>query len=412
MEDDFIPRRPKAATRASGWVTTTICGETLELPTAMDDEGLLQVLTDGPDWDNRFNRAIIPGEIITTWRAGIARYGNMQFLIEDLLPAAGAYCCTGKRGSGKTSVAITLALHVASGAPIWGRKVRKGRVLYMAGENPPDVMRRIEETSNQAGLAPHDEMLLVTHGVRDPLLLFNEAERIAKESGLFDLTIVDTHQSHYCGDDFNDNAQMMAMAKAYQSMSETMAGAVLILTHPNRAVNNQADLVPAGGGAFLNQLDGNYTIERTENEIQLHWSEKLRAPDFAPVFFEQVKIATKRVPWGAIKSPTVVAKPLAPAEMIRKRAAEALNEIEVLQAIASCTKTRTTINIAEELQHRDRVQLTARQLGAYLAKLAKAGLISKSGKGAAIEWLLEPLGEARAKGAINGVSAPENVNIQ
>lgn len=140
MSDDFHPRRTKAADRAGGWANVPICGEEVEVPIALDEEGLWQVLTTGPDWDARLNRSIVPGELITTWRAGIARYGNMRFIIEDLLPASGAYCVTGKRGSGKTSVAITLALHVACGEPIWGRKVHKGRVLYMAGEDRKSVV--------------------------------------------------------------------------------------------------------------------------------------------------------------------------------------------------------------------------------------------------------------------------------
>jgi hypothetical protein len=266
---------------------------------------------------------------------------------------------------------------------------------------------RIEETAAQSGLLPHDKALLVSHGVRDPLLLFNEAERIGRQTGLFDLIIVDTHQSHYCGDDFNDNSQMAAMAKAYQSMAEAMEGAVLILSHPNRAVASKAELVPAGGGAFLNQLDGNYTIERSGSEIELHWSEKLRSPDFEPVYLEQIKVTHKRVPWGQIKSPTVVCRPLEPAAMMKRRSDEAVADLQILRAIAACVKARTTTNIAEELAHAGGSVMSARQLGINLARMGKAGAISKSGKGSAIEWQLEQSGEARIKlmnGGVNGHS--------
>jgi hypothetical protein len=136
--EGFTPRRKRVAELATGWDTITICGMPLLVPTAMDDDGLRVVLTGGLDWEQAFNLAKVPGEMITSWVAGIARYGSMQFLIDDLLPSSGAYCMTGKRGSGKTSVAVTLALHIACGAPLWGRKVRQGRVLYLAGENRGD----------------------------------------------------------------------------------------------------------------------------------------------------------------------------------------------------------------------------------------------------------------------------------
>jgi hypothetical protein len=403
MTGDFNPRRPRREVRASGWDTVTICGTSLMVPTALDDDGLRSVLTSGVDWEQAFNLTKIPGEMITSWVAGIARYGSMQFLIDDLLPSAGAYCMTGKRGSGKTSVAVTLAMHVACGAPIWGRKVKLGRVLYLAGENPPDVMRRIEETSEQSGLRPHDKALLVSHGVRDPMLLLSEVDRIGQETGLFDLVIVDTHQSHYCGDDFNDNAQMAAMAKSYLALAEAQGGTVLVLSHPNRMVSGKSDLVPAGGGAFLNQLDGNYTIERNGTEIELHWSEKLRAPDFEPVFLDQVKIAFKSVPWGQIKSPTVVAQPLSPNAMYHRRQDEALVDVMILCAIGACVKAKSTTNIAEELAHTGGNAMTAKQLGAHLTRLLKAGHISKSGRGSGVEWSLEPTGKTKT----NGVTSPK-----
>ena len=49
---------------------------------------------------------------------------------------------TGPTGEGKTSVVLLLALLVARGLPLDGREIDKGKVLFLAGENPDDVRMR------------------------------------------------------------------------------------------------------------------------------------------------------------------------------------------------------------------------------------------------------------------------------
>ena len=54
------------------------------------------------------------------------------------------------------------------------------------------------------------------------------------------------------------------------------------------------NLLPRGGGAFLNELDGNLTLwaEAMGETAALHWQGKIRGADFAPVNFrlQQVRI--------------------------------------------------------------------------------------------------------------------------
>ena len=43
--------------------------------------------------------------------------------------------------------------------------------------------------------------------------------------------------------------------------------------------------MPAGGGSFLNQVDGNLTAAKTDNTTELHWQGKFRGVEFAPMHF-------------------------------------------------------------------------------------------------------------------------------
>jgi hypothetical protein len=60
--------------------------------------------------------------------------------------------------------------------------------------------------------------------------------------------------------------------------------AVVANVHP---VKNAAHdkLLPAGGGSFLNQVDGNLTAAKTDNTTELHWQGKFRGVEFAPMHF-------------------------------------------------------------------------------------------------------------------------------
>jgi hypothetical protein len=45
------------------------------------------------------------------------------------------------------------------------------------------------------------------------------------------------------------------------------------------------NLTPAGGGNFLNQVDGNLTASKTDSTTEVYWQGKIRGVDFAPLHF-------------------------------------------------------------------------------------------------------------------------------
>ena len=69
--------------------------------------------------------------------------------------------------------------------------------------------------------------------------------------------------------------------------------AVLVPTHPVKNPDKD-NLLPRGGGGFLNEVDGNLTLwaDTMGESAALHWQGKLSGADFQPVSFalQQVKI--------------------------------------------------------------------------------------------------------------------------
>ena len=72
----------------------------------------------------------------------VAGFMPPDYLIDGLLQRRYVYSLTGPTGSGKTAIALLIALHVALGRSLAEREVEKGRVLFFAGENPDDVRSR------------------------------------------------------------------------------------------------------------------------------------------------------------------------------------------------------------------------------------------------------------------------------
>jgi hypothetical protein len=61
---------------------------------------------------------------------------------------------------------------------------------------------------------------------------------------------------------------------------------VLVPTHPIKNATRD-NLLPRGGSAFLNEVDGNLTLwaEGERETTELHWAGKLRGPAFDPITF-------------------------------------------------------------------------------------------------------------------------------
>jgi hypothetical protein len=70
--------------------------------------------------------------------------------------------------------------------------------------------------------------------------------------------------------------------------------AVIGNVHPVKNAGAE-NLLPAGGGSFLNQVDGNLTAAKTDNTTELHWQGKFRGVEFAPMHFMLKTVTHERL---------------------------------------------------------------------------------------------------------------------
>jgi hypothetical protein len=213
-----------------------------------------------------------------------------DYLIDGLIQRRFIYSMTAPTSNGKTSIVLRLAAHVGLGLKLGNHEVEQGKVLYLAGENPDDVRMRWIKLCEELEVEPKDVPVFFLPS--NPRLSDTAIRKqINEESALhgpFTLVVVDTSAAYFEGDDENNNVQIGKHARMLRSLAKLPDGPTIIVTcHPTKKADNE-DLVPRGGGAFLNEVDTNLVCIKEPNTpvVLLHWRGKVRGVDFAPIPFE------------------------------------------------------------------------------------------------------------------------------
>lgn len=198
------------------------------------------------------------------------------WMVEGCIPHPSIGMLYAWRGSGKTLVAMDLALNVARGAPWLGYKVEEPKaVLYIDGEMPaPDLKARMVAQSGAIG-PPANLFILASEDLaveHRNINLANEDDRmevarliveIEREYSLkIGLVILDNWTTLVRGLDENDNSQLDAL-KEWFVLLRHGEKSLLIVHHAGKAGGQR------GGSAREDVLD--YSIKLTGNDGPEHF---------------------------------------------------------------------------------------------------------------------------------------------
>ncbi len=124
--------------------------------------------------------------------------------------------------------------------------------------------------------------------------------------------------AYFTGDNKNDNVEAGNYARELRKFVSLPGGpTVLVTCHPVKNAE-QSNLIPRrGGGAFLNEVDGNLACVHTRGtrlvEVTTHG--KFRGPEFAPFSFKLVSATSDRLKdskgrpvWTAFAAPVTDAE--------------------------------------------------------------------------------------------------------
>lgn len=279
----------------------------------------------------------------------VAGFTPPDYVIDGMVQRGYLYSLTARTGHGKTAITMFTAQAVARGLPVKRLTVKQGSILILAGENPDDIRARFLILADAQGFAPRDVPIHFIAGVVD---IAAEMPRIRAESerlGDLMLVIVDTAAAYFKGDDGNSNVQTGDYARLLRQLT-TLPGkpAVIVNAHPIKNAARE-NLIPMGGSAFLNEVDGNLTLwSEGEGQTTLHWHGKFRGPEFEPITFRMdVKTSESVVDSNGQLMPSVVAVPIGDLEQDMAQRQQESDE-NILLAVIGMNKGASIAALAKK----------------------------------------------------------------
>jgi len=283
-----------------------------------------------------------------------------KWLIEGLWAEAAVGCIGGTPKSGKTWLALEMALAVASGRPCLGRYPvpQKGTVLLYAAEDRPQALRvRAEELAKARGV-PLDRLpvgLITEPALRldvpgHQLRLAATVEKLKPRLLILD-PLVRLHRS-----DENSSADISELLGYLRALQRAHDVAVVLVHHVRKSGAGQPGQALRGSGDLHAWGDSNLYLLRRKGGLELH-AEHRSHPAPEPV---AVELAT---------SPT----------RLEVRAQEQpLDDLEqaVVDVLGSGPLSRTAL--------RERLRVRNERLGDALLRLQAAGTVIHAERGWAV----------------------------
>jgi hypothetical protein len=216
-----------------------------------------------------------------------------EFLIDPIIQRGFLYTLTAMTFHGKTTLLCYTALCVAlAHMRFCGLHTEHGRFVLLAGENPDDTANKFIVGCDFWGINPNDVPITILPGAFDLESNIDATlEEIARGGPVVGVG-VDTSAAYRFGENEDDNQKSKAWGQTLRRLT-TLPGkpAVIVPTHPIKHVKEKESLIPRGGGAFLNEVDGNLALwsDLQAGTSELHWQGKFRGPSFAPINFDMRK---------------------------------------------------------------------------------------------------------------------------
>jgi hypothetical protein len=336
--------------------------------------------------------------LIKTSAEFVAGFVPPEYVVVGLLQRRFLYSNTGQTGAGKTAVTLRLAASAAMGITFAGHETKKVRVLYAAAENPDDVRMRWIALSQHMGF---DINTIEVYFTQERFKISQMKDKLRAEAenfgGEFGLVIIDTSPAFFEGDDENSRAQMGAHALLLRSLIEVIPGGPCVIANCHPVKNaDEKSLLPAGGGTFVNEVDGNITCAKNDSVTELHWFRKFRGPEFAPMNF-----LIKTVTHQDLKDsdgrliPTVICEYLTENAKEEIATAKRKDEDEVLRMIESglATSYRTIATAMGWKLHSGEPNKTKAERCVNNLKRGKLLTDTRSGR-----WKITPEGTKALKG--------------
>ncbi len=185
-----------------------------------------------------------------------------RWLIPGLLTEASLVAIYGAPESGKSFLAVDMAMAISGGLSWHGRSVLGGGVLYIAAEGAPGLGKRVRAWK-EAYSAEHDKFKFIL--MRDSINLASENDAESKmfiktvldEVGPLKLVVIDTLNQTAAGADENSAKDMSRYISSMKRLRDTTGATIIVVHHSGKDSSKGM----RGSTALLGAMDTTIVVD-------------------------------------------------------------------------------------------------------------------------------------------------------
>lgn len=178
-----------------------------------------------------------------------------EFIIEDLIEHGGLSSIIGAPGRGKSTVALDMACHIATGKRWQGRSVLKTKVLYLPGEGLAGSVQRVKAWEDVHGIDLSNDLLM-----GNGIILVQASNEAWADLGAYiarqgiALVIFDTFARMSIGLEENSATEVGKAVRRFDKLRELTNAGVCVVHHTSKATPDIARGSNALNGALDSEL--------------------------------------------------------------------------------------------------------------------------------------------------------------
>lgn len=195
-----------------------------------------------------------------------------DFLVDGLIETDALTVVFGDPGSGKSFLALDMALSVATGRDFHSRPVKAGPVIYIAGEGNAGLVRRRAAWEAHNGVLVEDAPCFLSGGAAQFLAqesvkaVVEAIDAAARVDGPPALIVIDTLARNFGPGDENGTHEMSRFVAEVDKLRLRYPGCSVLIVHHTGVTNKQR---ARGSGALLGATDAEYRVEKKDAEISI-----------------------------------------------------------------------------------------------------------------------------------------------
>lgn len=193
---------------------------------------------------------------------------NMQipWLIPYLIPSGTNGLLIGDTGTFKSFIVIFWACCIATGRKWQGYPIRKGLVIYIAGEGEASLARRVKAWEELHGVAVGNNLAIIPEAItptnaNQMQVLIQQVKSLCDKRELpIKLIIFDTLSQSFRGSDENSAVDMSRYILACKNLGKELGATILNVHHTNR------DGKFRGSSALIDNVDFSLFVKKNSKE--------------------------------------------------------------------------------------------------------------------------------------------------